>query len=78
VKLVPKSEPIPLPRPATDARGVESPTFDAKGAAAYLGMSVSWLWQSDVPRVRLGTRTKWLRDDLDAYLKAHRSHGSAA
>lgn len=49
-----------------------------KEAAAYLDMSESWLWRSDIPRVRLGSRVKFLRADLDAYLTARRTHGAAA
>lgn len=56
----------------------ERGAFSAKEAATYLGMSESWLWHSDMPRVRLGRRVKFLRDDLDAYLKARRTHGVAA
>lgn len=52
--------------------------MSAKDAAAYIGMSESWLWNSDIPRVRLGARTKWLREDLEAYLRAHRTHGGQA
>ena len=52
--------------------------FEAKDAAAYIGMSVSWLWQSDIPRVRLGRSVKWLREDLENYLRSHRTHGEAA
>lgn len=52
--------------------------LNAKEAAAYIQMSVSWLWQSDIPRVRLGSRVKWLREDLEAYLRSRRTHGAAA
>jgi predicted DNA-binding transcriptional regulator AlpA len=52
--------------------------FDLAEAAAYIGMSRSWLEHSDVPRVRLGTRVKFLREDLEAYLRARRTHGAAA
>lgn len=56
----------------------EQGTLSAKDAAAYIDMSVSWLWHSDVPRIRLGRRVKFLRADLDAYLAARRTHGAAA
>jgi excisionase family DNA binding protein len=46
-------------------------------AAAYLSMSVSWLEHSDVPRVKLGTRVRFLRDDLDAYLAQRRDRDAA-
>lgn len=52
--------------------------LSAKEAAAYIGMSVSWLWHSDIPRVRLGARVKWLREDLESYLRSRRSHGGKA
>jgi hypothetical protein len=52
--------------------------FDAEGAARYIGQSKSWLWASDIPRVKLGRRTHWLREDLEAYLRAHRTHGGQA
>lgn len=52
--------------------------FDMEGAAAYIGMSVSWLEHSDVPRVRLGRKVHFLREDLEAYMRARRSHGVAA
>ena len=48
-------------------------------AAAYVGMSASWLAHSDMPRVRMGRRaTVYLIADLDAYLAARRTHGSVA
>jgi hypothetical protein len=52
--------------------------MDATEAAAYIGMSEAWLWASDIPRVKLGRRVKWLREDLESYLRAHRTHGNAA
>ena len=52
--------------------------MNADEAARYIGMSVSWLWHSDIPRVRLGSRVKWLREDLEAYLRQRRTHGNAA
>ena len=52
--------------------------MSAKEAAAYLGMSVRWVWHSDIPRVRLGRRVKFLKADLDAYLEARKTHGVAA
>ena len=50
--------------------------FSVEDAAAYVGMSASWLWASDIPRVRLGRSVKWLREDLEAYLRSHRTHGT--
>jgi predicted DNA-binding transcriptional regulator AlpA len=52
--------------------------LSVKDAAQYLGMSESWLWRSDVPRVRLGSRVKFRVVDLDAYLVQRVSHGAAA
>lgn len=43
-------------------------------AAAYLRVSTSWLWRSDVPRVRLGRRVLWLRSQLLAYAERHLTH----
>lgn len=43
-------------------------------AARYLRVSVSWLWKSDVPRVRFGRRVLWLRSQLLAYAECHLSH----
>lgn len=52
--------------------------FDLAGASRYIGMSQSWLEHSDVPRVRLGRSVKFLREDLEAYMRSRRSHGVAA
>ena len=65
-------------QPVETEQGIVPFQFDAHDAAEYIGMSVSWLWNSDIPRVRLGGRTKWLREDLEAYLRARRTHGGAA
>jgi predicted DNA-binding transcriptional regulator AlpA len=51
------------------AVGAERGTLNASDAAAYLGMSVSWLWHSDVPRVRLGRRVLFRVVDLNNYLE---------
>jgi excisionase family DNA binding protein len=56
----------------------ERAVLTAKEAAAYLGMSVSWVEHSDLPRVRLGRAVRYRRQDLDAYLAARLTHGSAA
>lgn len=58
----------------TDQRPITPIALDVKDAASYIGMSVSWLEHSDVPRVRLGRRVKYLVEDLDRYLKQHRTH----
>lgn len=59
-------------------RGAERFQFNADDAAAYIGMSRAWLWASDIPRVKLGRSVKWLREDLESYLRSRRTHGSAA
>ena len=49
-----------------------------KEAAQYIGMSVSWLHHSDVPRVRLGkAAVRYLRADLDTYLAQRRDLDAA-
>lgn len=48
-----------------------------KGAADYIGMSLSWLEHSDVPRVKLGRAVRYLRSDLDAYLAQRRDRDAA-
>lgn len=58
--------------------GAEQAAFSIKDAARYMGMSLSWLEHSDVPRVRLGRRVLFLREDLDRYLRARRTHGGQA
>jgi len=49
----------------------------AKEAAQYIGMSLSWLQHSDVPRVRLGAAVRYLRADLDVYLAQRRDLDAA-
>ena len=44
-------------------QGIVPFQFDAHDAAEYIGMSVSWLWNSDIPRVRLGTAHLRIRAD---------------
>jgi len=39
-----------------------------KEAADFLGMSQAWLYQSDVPCVRLGRRRLYRHEDLQAYV----------
>lgn len=43
-------------------------------AADFLRMSLSWLTHSDVPRVRLGRRTVFLRSQLVRYADAKLTH----
>lgn len=44
--------------------------LNAKEAAHYLKMSVSWLYASLVPFVRLGRARRYRVDDLDEYVAA--------
>jgi hypothetical protein len=39
-------------------------------AALYIGMSLSWLEHSDVPRVKMGRSVVYRVVDLDSYLAA--------
>lgn len=41
-------------------------------AAAYIGMSRSWLEHSNIPRVKQGTRVLFRIVDLDAHLAQRR------
>jgi len=61
----------------------ERRVMNEKAAAIYLDMSVSWLRQSRMdcnrgnrtaapPFVRVGRAVKYLRDDLDTWLKKNR------
>jgi hypothetical protein len=43
-------------------------------AAAHLGISKSWLYQSDVPFAKLGRRRLYRPEDLDGYVRARVSH----
>lgn len=51
---------------------LEPAALTVEQAARYVGMSVSWLNHSDVPRVRLGRAVRYLKTDLDAYLTQRR------
>ena len=64
---------------ATIDRGtlVTPAALTAKEAARYIGMSLSWLEHSDVPRVRLGRAVRYLRSDLDLYLAQRRDLDAA-
>lgn len=42
--------------------------FSGKEAATLLGMSLAWLYQSDVPHVRLGRRRLYRSTDLRSYI----------
>lgn len=56
--------------PTPDARDI----MNADEAADFLRVSVSWLWRSDVPRVRLGRRVVFLRAALLLYAERRLSH----
>lgn len=53
-----------------------SATLTAKQAAQYLNISESFLWdlraKYEIPFVKVGSRTLWLRRDLEDWLKTHR------
>lgn len=51
--------------------------LSVKQAAAYLGISQAWLYQSDVPWVRLGRRRLYDPDSLRAYITRHSSHAAS-
>ena len=53
---------------------VNEDLLSARKAAARLGVSPSWLYQSDVPRVKLGRRTLYRPSDLTKYVDARVSH----
>jgi predicted DNA-binding transcriptional regulator AlpA len=63
-----------------DARASTSAALDpgrllsAREAAAFLGMSLSWVYQSDVPHSHLGRRRLYRRQDLDDYVARRLSH----
>lgn len=54
---------------------VNAPLLSAKDAAEFLGVSLSWLYRSDVPYVRLHRGKKYRRGDLARYVEARVSHG---
>ena len=56
------------------AAAVNERLLSAKDAAALLGVSASWLYQSNVPRVKLGRRTLYRPHDLAAYVDARVTH----
>ena len=63
----------------TDAP-VNERLLSVKQAAEQLGVSPSWLYQSDVPDVKLGRRRLYRPSDLAQYIAARVSHrvGSGA
>jgi predicted DNA-binding transcriptional regulator AlpA len=48
--------------------------LSVKQVAAHLGVSKSWLYQSDIPSVKLGRRRLYRPSDLAGYVSAHVSH----
>ena len=52
------------------------PLLSVRDAAAFLSMSPSWLYQSDIPFVRLGQSSRRYRlKDLLPYVEQRLSHG---
>lgn len=58
------------------AEGERPAVLTVQEAAGYLRVSRSWVEHSDLPRVRLGRRVVFLREDLDSYMKARRTHAA--
>ncbi|MBI4054858.1 MAG: helix-turn-helix domain-containing protein [Elusimicrobia bacterium] len=54
----------------------ESVVLDAKSAAGFLNISVSFLWELraryKIPFVKIGNRTLWLKEDLEKWLRLQR------
>ena len=55
----------------------DGPLLSAKEAADFLRMSVKWLYQSDIPYVRLGSRRLYLRESLIEYATQRLSNAHA-
>lgn len=59
-----------------ERRCVESPALAAREAAKFLNISESFLWELrakyEIPFVKVGSRTLWLRRDLEEWLKSRR------
>ena len=53
---------------------VNDPLLSVKEAAAFLGVSASWVSQSNIPKVKFNRRTLYRPSDLRAYVNAHVSH----
>jgi hypothetical protein len=68
VKLVPKSEPIPLPRPATDARGVVA-RFFTDAVSGKPMVTEKWV-RNNVPGKRRVSynRVLWYLEDVQRWL----------
>lgn len=48
--------------------------LSGKEAAKFLGMSQAWLYQSDVPFVRLGRRRLYRSSDLRSFVSRRVQH----
>ena len=57
---------------ASGVEPVRVPVLGYDDAAAYIGMSRSWLEHSNIPRVRQGSRVVFLVADLDTHLRQRR------
>jgi hypothetical protein len=57
---------------------VNEKLLSVKEAAQQLGVSESWLYQSDVPHVKLGRRKLYRPTDLAGYVDARLSHRIAS
>lgn len=53
---------------------VNEKLLSVRDAAAQLGVSASWVYQSDIPRARIGRRTMIRPSDLATYVDARVSH----
>ncbi len=53
---------------------VNEKLMSVEEAADYLGLSKSWIYQSDIPRVKLGRRRLYRPSDLNKYVSARVSH----
>jgi excisionase family DNA binding protein len=53
---------------------VNEKLLSVKEAASQLGVSKSWVYQSDVPYVKLGRRRLYRPSDLVRYVRARMSH----
>lgn len=56
------------------ALNVNERLLSVKDAASLLCVSASWLYQSDIPYVKLGSRRVYRPRDLNAYVDSHISH----
>lgn len=64
----------PIPAHTEAIPGVPDDVLGVDAAAAFLKVSTSWLYNSDVPRARLGRRIVFLRSQLLAYVESRLTH----